>query len=139
METDVSGASFSEIEKPQTSNYTEYLDTICPYYLMYGMTWDEFWYESLWRLGVYWQRYQFEIERRNQELWLQGLYVMEAVAAVMGGKNSNNKYPEKPHRITEMTQTEKDAEARRKVETLRGNLNDMKRRWDAKHKGESET
>ena len=138
METDVSGASFSEIEKPQ-SNYTEYLDALCPYYLMYGMTWDEFWNDSLWKLRAYWQKHQFEIESRNQELWLQGIYIMEAVATVFGGKNNKSKYPDKPHRITELTETEKDAETRKKVERLRANLNDMKRRWDTKHKGESET
>lgn len=70
---------------------------------------------------------------------MQGVYIMEAIATVMGGKNSKNKYPEKPHRITELTETEKDVETRKKVERLRANLNDIKRRWDAKHKGESET
>ena len=76
MEEDISGTSFSDIdlESPQ-SEYGKYLDTICPYYLMYGMSWDEFWYESLDRLGVYWQKYQFEIEARNQETWLQGIYI----------------------------------------------------------------
>lgn len=104
--------------------------------MLYGMTWQEFWFESIERFHDYWQRYQFDIERRNQELWLQGLYIKEAVAAVLDTKHLA-KYPDKPHRITEMTEAEKDIENKRKVETMREQLMDIKRRWDAKHKGES--
>lgn len=97
------------------------------------MTYDEFWYGSIDRLEHYWQKHQFEIEQRNQELWLQGLYIRSAVASCM---DSKHKYPDKPHRITEMTETEKEIEAKRKVEKLREQLMGIKQRWDAKHKGE---
>ena len=70
-------------------------------------------------------------------MWLQGLYIQEAVAAVLDTKR-RAKYPEKPHRITEKTEIEKEIENKRKVETMREQLMDIKRRWDAKHKGESQ-
>lgn len=98
---------------------------------MYGMTWDEFWYESLDRLEAYWQKRQFEIEARNQELWLQGLYNKVAIASALDKKN---KYPEKPQRITEMTDAEKDAETKAKVEQLRAQLMEIKRRSDDRNK-----
>ena len=105
--------------------------------MLYGMTYDEFWNESLDRLHDYWQRYQFDIERRNQELWLQGLYIQGAVAAVLDTKHKV-KYPEKPYRLTNMTDAEREIENKRKVERLREHLNEMKRRWDTRHKkGES--
>ena len=127
METELSGSSVSaDGEKPQYE-ISNYLDTICPYYLMYGMSWDEFWNESLERLTAYWQAHQFAIESRNQELWLQGLYIRDAVACCL---NKRAKYPEKPHRITEMTEAEKQEENRRKVEQLREQLLDIKRRHD---------
>ena len=100
--------------------------------MMYGMTYDEFWYESLDRLEAYWQKHQYEIEAKNQELWLQGLYNRAAVAASM---NKKNNYPEKPQRITELTEAEQDAENRRKVEELRTMLLTRKRRWQEKQKG----
>lgn len=134
MEEDVSGASFSDLETPQYSEYGKYLDTICPYYLLYGMTWDEFWYESLERLGVYWQAHQLAVEQRNQELWMQGIYIQEAVASVLDTKHMV-KYPEKPHRITDKTEIEEEAEKRRQVEEMRERLNALKMSWDAKHKG----
>lgn len=136
METDISGAaSFSDIDlNAPKSEFGKYLDTVCPYYLMYGMTWQEFWHESIDRFAVYWQKHQFEIESRNQELWLQGVYIQEAVASVFDTKH-RIKYPDKPHRITEKTREETEAENKRKVDELREMLMTHKRRWDAKHKG----
>lgn len=104
---------------------------MCPYYMMYGMTYDEFWHESLDRLEAYWQKRQFEIESKNQEMWLQGLYNRAAIGAAL---NKKNKYPEKPQRITEMTESEQDAENRRKVNELREVLMARKQRWEAKRK-----
>ena len=135
MEEDLSGASsFSDVDlnAPQ-SEFGKYLDQICPYYMSWGMTWDEFWYESIDRLQAYWQANQFSIERRNQELWLQGLYIRSAVASCLDKKF---KYPEKPQRVTEMTDAEAEAENKRKLEHMRAVLNEHKRRWDAKHKGD---
>ena len=100
--------------------------------MSWGMTWDEFWHESLDRLQAYWQANQFSIERRNQELWLQGLYIRSAVASCLDKKF---KYPDKPQRITAMTEDEQAAEDRRKIEHMRAVLAERKRRWDAKHKG----
>lgn len=101
--------------------------------MLYGMTYEEFWYSSLDRLEFYWQRHQFEIEQRNQEMWLQGLYIRQAVASCMDGRKA--KYPDKPQRITELTEAEKDAENKRKVEQLRNVLMEHKSRWDEKQKG----
>lgn len=134
MEEDLSGEiSFSNIdlESPQ-SRFGEYLDAICPYYMMYGMSYDEFWYSSTDRLEFYWQKHQFDIERRNQELWLQGLYVRAAVANCLD--SNKMKYPDKPQRITELTELEQKIENERKIEQLRNVLNEHKARWDEKRK-----
>ena len=102
---------------------------------MYGMSWEEFWYESMERYEFYWQKYQFDIERRNQELWLQGIYVTEAIATVQDTKH-RVKYPDKPHRLTALTDEEKEAENRRKIETLREQLMEIKRRSDQRNRSE---
>jgi len=102
---------------------------------MYGMTWEEFWHESIERLPVYWQKHQFDRERRNEELWMQGAYIKYAIASVFDSKK-RSKYPEKPLRITEMTEEEKVAETKAKVERLREQLIEIKRRSDErKEKG----
>ena len=133
METDVSGTTVSDDGTEPHSEIGKYLDTICPYYLMYGMSYDEFWNTSLDRLAAYWQAHQFAVESRNQELWLQGAYVLEAVAAVLDTKH-RAKYPEKPHRLTAMTEAEKEAENKKKIDAFREQLLEIKRRSDARNK-----
>lgn len=96
------------------------------------MSFEEFWNESLDRLEMYWQANQYNIERRNQELWLQGIYIRDAIACCL---SKRAKYPEKPHRLTQLTEAEQEYENKRKVEQLREMLMDHKRRWDAKHNG----
>ena len=97
------------------------------------MSFDEFWYSSIERLWFYWQQHQFDIERKNQEIWLQGLYIRIAVASCMDGKKA--KYPDKPQRITELTELEQEIENKRRIEELRNVLIEHKSRWDEKHKG----
>lgn len=136
METDVTGAtSFSDIDldAPQ-SQFGTYLDQLCPYAMAWGMTWSEFWYGSLDRLHDYWQANQYSIERRNQELWLQGIYIHAAIASCFDSKKKA-KYPDKPYRITEMTDAEREVENQRKIERLREILNSHKQSWDMTHKG----
>ena len=136
METDVSGAtSFSDIDldAPQ-SQFGTYLDQLCPYAMAWGMSWREFWFESLDRLHDYWQANQFSIERRNQELWLQGIYIHAAIASCLDSKG-RAKYPKEPYRITEMTDAEREVENQRKIERLREILNSHKQSWDMTHKG----
>ena len=101
--------------------------------MLYGMSYDEFWYSSIDRLAFYWQKNQFDIERRNQELWLQGLYIKAAIDNSLNGNKT--KYPTKPIRITELTEHEQEIENRRKIEELRSILEERKARWDEKHKG----
>lgn len=80
---------------------------------------------------------QLSIEKRNQELWMQGIYIQEAVAAVLDVKKQA-KYPQKPHRITELSDIEKEAEQKRQVSEMRERLNAFKQMWDSKaQKGRS--
>lgn len=102
--------------------------------MMYGMGYEEFWHESIDRYADYWQKFQFEREKRNQELWLQGIYFMESITSAFDSKR-RHKYPDKPHRITELTEVEKELEKKRMVEDMRQKLMEHKRRWDAKRKG----
>jgi len=134
MEDDLNGAtSFSDVDlEAPKSEFGKYLDQICPYYMSYGMTWDEFWNESIDRFATYWQKEQYEIERRNQELWMQGAYIKLAIASAF---NKKNKYPEKALRITELSDMEKEAENKHKVEELRQMLMSHKRRWKERQKG----
>ena len=44
-----------------------------------GMSYDEFWNQDVSRVKAYRKAYELREKRRNQELWLQGMYVYEAL------------------------------------------------------------
>lgn len=117
------------------------LDKICPYYMMIGVSYDEFWNGDYTHLKYYVERYNLEIERRNQELWLQGLYFYDALTTVISNAlakkgSGQKKYPEKPYRITEKTEEEKKEEKQKMVDDFRNQLMALDRRFTQKHSKE---
>ena len=88
--------------------YTEQFYEVFPYYLSIGMTHEQFWDGDPYLAKYYRQADELRIERKNQELWLQGLYVYEAMCDVapilhaMAKKGTKARpYPEQPYAITE--------------------------------------
>ena len=91
------------------------------------MSYDQFWNDDPTLAIAYRRAAEIKAERKNQELWLQGLYIHNAFAVVMSnfgrglsGKKTNKteQYIEKPIRITPLTDAErkqKEKEDRRKV------------------------
>ena len=51
----------------------------CPYYLSIGMTLDEFWHGDPYLTVLYRRSHELERKRKNEELWLQGRYIYEAL------------------------------------------------------------
>lgn len=82
-----------------------------------------------------------EIERRNQELWLQGLYIHEAFATVVSNifakkGTTPKKYRETPIRITPLTEQEKKLEEQKARQQLIAKLNAIEARWNKNNKAE---
>jgi len=85
------------------------------------MTRDEFWHGDPWLVQEYHDIHMLQTERKNNEFWLLGRYITEGVGIVMHNLHRDSKkgqkakdYPEKPHRITPMTEAEKAEELRAK-------------------------
>lgn len=114
-------------ESEEPKSLFDHFNEIEPYYLSIGMTHEQFWDDDPWLVDVYRRAHNLQIEARNQELWLQGLYIYDAFNTVMANfgrslsKNKSGKeakYVEKPIRITPLTDAErkqKEKEERRKV------------------------
>ena len=88
--------------------YTEQFYEVFPYYLSIGMTYEQFWDGDPYLAKYYRQADEMRIERKNQELWLQGMYFYEALCDVspilhaMARKGTKpNPYSEQPYPITE--------------------------------------
>lgn len=68
-----------------------------PYYLAIGMTYDQFWNQDVELVRFYRKAAKIKRDLRNQDLWLQGAYVYEAIldsAPVL--RFSFSKKPPKP-------------------------------------------
>ena len=50
-----------------------------PYYLAMGMSQREFWDQDVTLARAYRKAFEIKQEQRNSELWLQGLYIYEAI------------------------------------------------------------
>ena len=89
------------------STYTEQFYEIFPYYLSIGMTYEQFWNDDPMLCKYYREAEEMRNEKRNQELWLQGMYVYEAIADLSPRLHAFAKkgtkaqpYPDAPYPIT---------------------------------------
>ena len=60
-------------------SYAEIFEQLCPYYMSIGMSYDDFWNGDVSMVKAYRKAYELQEKRRNQELWLQGMYFYEAL------------------------------------------------------------
>ena len=83
-----------EVEVPQTpDSYRELFDKAFPSYLAMGMTYDEFYNKDHTLAIAYRKAFEKKRNEQNQNLWLLGAYVYQAIARVSPLFNPFNKYP----------------------------------------------
>ena len=91
-----------EQSQPRPENYAEVLDRLCPIYMSWGMSWEQFWHGDCEAAKHFRKAAKLRERQRDYELWLQGLYVREAVLASIGnaylekGKEPFT-YPDEPY------------------------------------------
>lgn len=88
-----------------------------------GMTYIQFWEDDPRIATAYRKADEIQRKRRNQELWLEGIYMSHALNAVVGNmfrKGSKAEYPNEPIPITVAEQEErKEREQKAKMERLK--------------------
>ena len=97
-----------EITSPQT--FTECFEAAFPAYLAMGMTWAQFWIEEPEIATAYRKAELIRKRRKNEELWLEGIYMAEALNATVGNmfsKGQKHPYPAEPFPITVEEQQER--------------------------------
>ena len=114
-----------------------------PHYLLYGMTPEQYWEQDPYLVIAYRKLARLRAEQRNQEMWVQGMYVLDAISVIVSGFRKGaqpHKYPQEPYDITgrkkeeaerEPTEQEK-AEARQKIIDK---LNAFKKAWENRENG----
>ena len=132
MDSELVSSSLSATEEggqessPSSFTYTEKFYELFPYYLSIGMTPEQYWEGDCTLPKYYRQAEELRNERRNQELWLQGMYVYEAICdaspilhafAKKGTKPAP--YSAKPYPINSK-QIKKDEEEKQRKLTEKG-------------------
>ena len=108
--------------------YTEVFEHVCPYYMSIGMSYEEFWHGDVGLVMYYRKAHELREKRRNQELWLQGMYVYEALCdasplfrlSMKKGIVKPEPYAKEPYPITAAEARErKERERRIKEERMK--------------------
>ena len=74
---------------------------VFPQYLAMGMTYEEFWDKDP-ALAIYYRKAEeIKNDKINQQLWLQGLYIYEALCDVSPILRAFGKKGTKPHKYSE--------------------------------------
>lgn len=70
----------------------------------YGMSYDDYWYDDCWKAKFYHDAYQIQMKRKDEEFWMQGMYIYDALCKVSPILHAFSKsgtkplpYPEKPY------------------------------------------
>jgi hypothetical protein len=90
-----------------------------------GMTYDEFWFQDVDLVRVYRKADDLRRRRQSEALWLQGVYVRDALLCTVGnmfsGKSATkHEYPREPYPVTqEQIEEREEREARNRQEKIR--------------------
>ena len=68
--------------KVEHASLTEIFEEQCPIYMGYGMSFDEFWYDTPYKAKFYREAYRIQMKRKDEEFWMQGMYIYEALCDV---------------------------------------------------------
>lgn len=79
-------------------SFSDRLVSLCEYYMLLGVPYDEFWHGDYCKLKFYEKRYYDQLKMQDATLWRQGLYFYRGLEAVFGQLMGNSKaqYPKEP-------------------------------------------
>ena len=129
MDSELVSSSLSATEEsgrassPSSFTYTDKFYECFPYYLAIGMTPEQYWEGDCMLTKYYRKAEELRNEKRNQELWLQGMYIYEALCDVSPILHAFAKkgtkptpYSAKPYSLTEQQVKRDEEEKQRKLQ-----------------------
>ena len=131
-------------QRVEYTSLTQIFEEQCPIYMSYGMSYDEYWFGEPYRTKFYRDAFKLKQEQINDRLWLQGMYIYEAlcdVSPILHAFSSKNAkplpYPQEPFK-SEKEKTEVDKKQEEENQKLLAILyfkkwaRDTKKRFDKK-------
>ncbi len=68
--------------KVESISLKETFEKACPIYMSYGMSYDEFWHGEAYRTRYYREMHKLKVRQKDEEMWMQGMYIYEALCDV---------------------------------------------------------
>ena len=102
--------------------FVEIFDNYFPIYLSYGMSYEQYWNDRPELVKAYKKAHEINLARKNEELWMQGVYVRDALSSTVGSMFSKKpiEYPKEPYPITQrQVESKREREARKKYERMK--------------------
>ena len=141
VNSDPSDPESGDHQPPSTKPYTEIFNTVLPYYLSIGMTWEQFWHGDVKMAEAYRKAEEMRVERMNTELWLQGMYVYEAICDAspifnpFAKRNTRPRpYPSQPYETKRKKKADEEAEAKRGMDKAQKMMDSFATRFNTKFK-----
>lgn len=120
-------ASLNGEEQSSPLTYKEIFRKAFPFYLSIGMTPTEYWEGDCELVKFYREAHNLKREQKNQELWMQGLYIYEAIAnlsPILKPFVKNPKplpYPNKPYPLAQTEIEERKEQEHEEAKTAQFN------------------
>lgn len=64
------------------TSLTKLFEELCPIFMSYGMSYDEYWHSSPYRAKFYLEAHKLKVRQKDEEMWMQGMYIYEAFCDV---------------------------------------------------------
>lgn len=74
-----SGLITEESPKVESISLTQLFEKLCPIYMSYGMTYNEYWYGDAYIVKFYRESYRLKLKSQDENNWMLGMYVYEAI------------------------------------------------------------
>lgn len=132
---------------------TRLFEKLCPIYMSYGMSYDEYWNEDSYRCKFYREAYELKQKRYDEFMWMGGMYIYDTLCRVYPiyhdfAKSGTKPLPyvERPYSLSEeykksqnkLTEEEKQNEVERERLRAEIHFNNLARMLDAKFKKDTE-
>lgn len=86
----------SNQKRVESISLTALFEKWCPIYMSYGMSYDEFWKESPYRAKFYREAHELKLKQKDELMWVQGMYIYEALCEVSPVLHAFSKKGTKP-------------------------------------------
>ena len=115
------------VESTEKSTFADVFEKNCSYYMSIGMSYDEYWFGSNDRPKYYREAHKLDNKRKNQEMWINGMYMIDAITSAFDKKS---KYPAEPYDLFKKSEEEKKADIEKERKKVIDYFTQLKQRWD---------